>query len=73
MRASEEFIITNIIKKLRNLAEIKQEELAEMVGVSRQTISAMENGNYSPSLQLAFQIAEVFNKTIEEVFQISKK
>ena len=45
-----------------------QEELARLVGVTRQTIIAIENGKYNPSLELAFKIAKVFNTRIEEIF-----
>ena len=46
-----------------------QQELADRTGVSRQTIMAIESGKYSPTLQLAFQIAEIFKVKLEEVFQ----
>ncbi|MDR8393874.1 helix-turn-helix transcriptional regulator [Aliifodinibius sp. S!AR15-10] len=46
-----------------------QQELADRVGVTRQTINAIEAAKYSPSLELAFRIAEVFNVSLEEVFQ----
>lgn len=48
--------------------EMTQQELADKVGVSRQTIYAMEKGKYSPSLELAFKIAKVFGLPLEEVF-----
>ncbi|MCU0481554.1 MAG: helix-turn-helix transcriptional regulator [Anaerolineae bacterium] len=61
--------ISNNIRKLRfNQGEMTQQELADKVGVSRQTIVAIEKGNYSPSLELAFKIAHVFNVPLEEVF-----
>ena len=61
--------ITNNIRKLRfNAEEMTQQQLADETGVSRQTIVAIENGNYSPSLELAFRIATVFSKPLEEVF-----
>jgi len=61
--------ITNTIRKLRfEHNEMTQEQLAEKAGVTRQTIVAIEKGNYSPSLELAFRIALVFNLSIEEVF-----
>lgn len=46
-----------------------QQELADQVGVSRQTVNAIEAGKYSPSLEVAFRIAHVFNKPLEAVFQ----
>lgn len=61
--------IQNNIRKLRfNTDEMTQQELADKVSVSRQTIVAIENGRYSPSLELAFKIALVFNTPINEVF-----
>lgn len=48
---------------------MKQDELALLVGVRRETIGNLENGKYNPSLKLAMDIAKVFNKTIEEVFE----
>lgn len=49
-----------------------QEELASMVGVSRQTIIALEKGNYTPSILLAIKIARVFDVSVEKLFKISK-
>ena len=61
--------INNEIRKLRFLTdEITQEELADKVGVTRQTIMAIEKGKYSPSLELAFRISEVFEVPLNEVF-----
>ena len=61
--------IQNNIRKLRfNANEMTQQQLADEVGASRQTIVAIEKGNYSPSLELAFRIARVFNSTVDEVF-----
>ncbi|MBA4376816.1 MAG: transcriptional regulator [Anaerolinea sp.] len=61
--------ITNNIRKLRFFAnEMTQQELAEKAGASRQTILAIEAGKYSPSLELAFRIADVFGVKIVEVF-----
>lgn len=61
--------LNNNIRKLRfDNNEMTQEELAEKVGVTRQTIIAIEKGNYSPSLELAFKIAEVFEAKVDEVF-----
>lgn len=48
--------------------EMTQQQLADQVGASRQTIVAIEKGNYSPSLELAFKIARVFNTSVDEVF-----
>jgi putative transcriptional regulator len=60
---------TNTIKTLRFLAdEMTQADLGDRVGVTRQTIAAIEQGKYSPSLEVAFRIAHVFGKPLEEVF-----
>ncbi len=61
--------ITNNIRRFRFFAgEMTQQQLAERVGASRQTIIAIEAGKYSPSLELAFRIAEAFGVAIGEVF-----
>jgi putative transcriptional regulator len=61
---------TNNIKTLRFLAdEMTQADLGDRVGVTRQTIAAIEHGKYSPSLEVAFRIAHVFGKPLGEVFQ----
>jgi len=56
------------IKKLRAREDLTQKELAEMVGVRRETIVFLEQGKYNPSLELAHNVAQVFDKRIEEVF-----
>ncbi len=58
----------NKLDELRKLNGLTQEAFARALRVSRQTISAIENGKYNPSLDLAFEIALYFNKSIEEVF-----
>ena len=61
--------IRNNIRRLRfDHDEMTQEQLAEMVGVTRQTINAIESAKYSPSLELAFKIAETFGVPLGEVF-----
>lgn len=61
--------ISNNIRKLRfNAGEMTQQDLADKTGVTRQTIVAIENGKYFPTLELAFRIAHVFNTSLEEVF-----
>ena len=66
--------ITNNIRKLRFFAnEMTQQELAEKAGASRQTIIAIEAGKYSPSLELAFKIADAFGVNINEVFDYEVK
>ena len=66
--------IKNNIRRLRfEHDEMTQKDLAEKADVSRQTIVAVEKGNYSPSLELAFKIANVFNCPLEEVFSYDTK
>jgi putative transcriptional regulator len=66
--------IRNNIRKLRfNHDEMTQEELAEKAGVTRQTIIAIESAKYSPSLELAFKIAAVFEVPLDEVFIYESK
>ena len=67
---NKKLLIVNHIRRLRFFAdEMTQLELAEKAGVSRQTIVALEAGKYTPSLELAFRIAEVFGVAISEVFE----
>ena len=66
------YLKTNL-NKLRKLKGLTQEEFAKELKVSRQTVSAIENGKYNPSLDLAFEIALYFNKTIEEIFIYEKE
>jgi putative transcriptional regulator len=66
-------IIYNNIRKLRFHAdEMTQQELADKTGVTRQTIVAIENGKYFPTLELAFRIAIVFNLPLQEVFSFEE-
>ncbi len=58
----------NRIEEIRNAKGIRQDDLARQMGVSRQTISSLENGRYNPSILLAHKIAKYFGMTIEEVF-----
>ena len=58
----------NRIEEIRKERGVRQEELAKSMGVSRQTISSLENGRYNPSITLAYKIAKYFDMTIEEVF-----
>jgi len=63
------FLISNNIRKLRfYYDEMTQQELAKRTGVTRQTIVAIENGKYFPTLELAFRIADVFGTKLDEVF-----
>lgn len=60
--------LKNKVEEYRKLMNEKQEDLANIVGVSRQTIISIEKGKYNPSILLAFKIADHFKKTIEEIF-----
>ncbi len=62
--------VTNAIRSLRFANnEMTQAALADQIGVTRQTVIAIEQGRYSPSLEMAFQIAQAFNVPLDEVFQ----
>ncbi len=62
--------VTNAIRPLRFAnGEMTQADLADRIGVTRQTIIAIEQGRYSPSLEMAFQIAQVFKVPLDDVFQ----
>ena len=68
-----ELPISNCLRELRATHDdMTQLELARQIGVTRQTINAIELGKYSPSLEVAFRIAQVFDKPLEEVFQYQK-
>ena len=63
-------IVQNNIRRLRfEAGEMTQQQLADKARVSRQTIVAIEKGNYSPSLELAFRLAHIFKEPLEEVFK----
>ena len=61
------------IHELRRARKMQQAELASLVGVRRETIGNLENGKYNPSLKLAMDIAKVFGKSVEEVFQFMEE
>jgi len=66
--------VTNSIRTLRfAAAEMTQADLAERIGVTRQTVIAIEQGRYSPSLEMAFQIAQVFGVGLDDVFSYEAK
>ncbi|MCC0639398.1 helix-turn-helix transcriptional regulator [Clostridioides sp. ES-S-0123-01] len=65
-------MIRSKTKEYRARYNMNQEELASLVGVRRETIGNLENGKYNPSLKLAFDIANVFNVSIEEIFEYIK-
>lgn len=58
----------NKVEQLRKKAGMNQDEFAKAISVSRQTVSSIETGKYNPSLELAFTIADFFDKSIEEIF-----
>jgi putative transcriptional regulator len=64
--------LKNNIRVERAIKDLTQEELAKKVSVSRQTINAMEANKYVPSTVLALKIAKVFNKPVEDIFQLEK-
>ena len=66
-------IVKNTVHELRTGQEVTQEELAEAVGVTRQTIIAIEKGNYTPSVCLALKIASFFRVSVEKIFILKKK
>lgn len=65
--------VQNCIKILRQERQITQNEMADYLGVSRQTIIAIENHHYNPSLELSLKIAKYFNKHVEEIFLLESK
>ena len=60
----------NNIRELRKSKSLRQEDLAEILGVTRQTIIAIENNKYDPTLELAMKISEYFDKSVNEIFQL---
>ena len=63
-------LIKNQVYELRTKSSITQEALAETIGVTRQTIIAIEKGNYTPSITLALKMAKFFKKPVEDIFEI---
>lgn len=64
--------VNNSVHKLRKQRKLTQEELAAKVGVTRQTIIAMEKGNYVPSVMLALKVAKAFKTHVEDIFKLKK-
>lgn len=62
--------VKNTVQALREKAGVTQEELAERVGVSRQTVIAIEKGNYTPSVLLALKLARYFKKNVDDIFSL---
>jgi len=65
-------IVNNNVQKYRNNYKVTQEDFAKTLGVTRQTIIAIEKGNYTPSVLLALKIAKYFNTTVEKLFTIEE-
>jgi len=65
-------MLINKVKEFRSSMNLNQQQLGEIVGASRQTISSIERGDYSPSIVLALKIAHVFQVPVEEVFMIEE-
>ena len=65
-------VLTTKIKEYREAQGLKQSELADLVGVRRETIVNLERGRYNPSLKLAMDIAKVFHTTVEEIFSYTE-
>jgi putative transcriptional regulator len=63
-------IVRNDVRELRVAKGLSQAQLGEVLGVSRQTVNAIETGRYSPSLPLAIKLARFFGRTVEEVFHV---
>lgn len=63
----------NAIKELRGSHGLTQEDLANLLGVSRQTVISLEKGKYNPSLVLAFRLARVFKRSIEDIFVLDEE
>jgi putative transcriptional regulator len=64
-------MVSNIIYKVRTEKGLTQEELAQKIGVTRQTIISIEKGNYTPSVHLALKFAQTFNMPVEKLFKIA--
>lgn len=65
--------LENRLKELRAAKSLNQQELGALVGASRQTISLIERGDYNPSVTLALRIAQVFEKSVEEIFFLTEE
>lgn len=66
-------LLSNIIREERAKWNMTQQELADRTGVSRQTINSIESGKYVDSTVLAIKIAKIFNKTVNEIFELKEK
>ena len=71
MKARHE--IRNTVRRHRLMRDMTQNELAEMLGVTRQTVLSIEKGKYTPSIALALRLADVFGVSVETLFQLNKE
>lgn len=65
--------LINHVKELRARHSLNQSELAKLSGVSRQTISLIERGDYSPSISLALKLSQIFNVSVEQIFELTEE
>ncbi|VWX38682.1 MULTISPECIES: helix-turn-helix transcriptional regulator [Exiguobacterium] len=65
--------LSNRVKALRRQTDWTQEQFADLIGVTRQTVISLEKGSYTPSLLLAMQIAKVFDRPIEDIFYLEEE
>ena len=72
LRVKEKDMLKNRLKELRARDGLNQTDLAKMAGVSRQTISLLERGEYTPSIIIALKISQIFNETVESVFRLEE-
>lgn len=72
-RLMGKFVIHNNIQELRRAREMTQQDLADVLQITRATVIALEKGSYNPSLELAFRIAQFFKLTIDQIFFIGDK
>ena len=70
--SSKLYTMKNDVRELRQLRELSQADLGEALGVSRQTINAIETGRYSPSLPLAINLARFLGRSVEEIFHVDE-
>ena len=68
-----EELVQNNVQKLRKAEKVTQEEFADAIGVTRQTVIAIEKGNYTPSVLLALKISAYFSTPVNDIFSIKKK
>lgn len=73
MLYKEGSVMKNNLEQLRKVNNLSQDEFANLMGVSRQTISSLENGRYNPSIVLAFKIARYFKLKVEDVFMMEEE